>query len=317
MTQEEFNPRIIHIEEFLSWKDRPVKSIDGINIPNITIPSHLFSKKRATETSETLSISIRFLFNSLTAENVTEIKKNLREIVFAKAQTIDALKEVAEEILQNFIINETNIKNYMQLLNAVFNASILVAGTSEKPITIGNCFLNKCREKIFSLIEEKHVRNIADMDLDDNDQLDLYNREREKISNLIITICCLYEQRNSPSSIKLNSGSVYAVMKTIFDVYDKNQKQMAVLGNPYEGDCSDEDEYVILRKMCTLYAEQLYIFMEQQGKEFVKDQTIIKDRMVPGDHKLAVLVDRFKLSIIPTLTESYIISKCQSLKNEL
>lgn len=314
MDNSTITPERITVEQLLLWKDQPVKPIDGINIPNITIPQHLISKKRATEAVDTLPIKIRQLFNSLTADNVQAVKEQLRADVYAKAQNVEMLEEIADEILKNFVVSEQNIKNYMHLLNAIWNASVLIPGSSEKIVsrTIGFYFMNKCKDMIYDLISEKNIKSLAEMDQDDSDQLDLYNRNRQKIINLIITICCLYEQRNT-TLIKLTAIQIYSVIKTILDTYNKNQLRMAELGNPYEADCSDEEEYEILRKMCTLYAEQLYTFMSREGKEFMKDTTPVKDKSMSGDQFMSNVVVRFKKEIIPTLTEAYLISKCDSI----
>ena len=308
MENRTITPERISVQYLLSLKNQKIKPIDGLNIPHITMPSHLVSKKRVTEAGDTLSINIRHLFNSLTAENIAKVKEQLRAVVYAKAQSVEMLGEIAEEILQNFIISEPNIKNFMHLLNAVWNASVLIPG-SEKNVspTIGYFFINKCKDMIFNNIDEKYIKTLAEMDQDDTDQLDDYNRQRDKIINLIVTICSLYEQRNT-TSIKLTAVQLYSVIKNILDIYKRNQERMTELGNPYEDNCTNEEEYEVLRKMCTLYAEQLYTFMSREGKEFVRDKTMIRDQ------SLKDLVERFQKEIIPTLTEAYLISKCKSIE---
>lgn len=314
------NPAItsdrIPVEQLLSWKNHKVKPIDGINIPNITVPAILASKKRATEAADNVVINIRLLFNSITADNVTEIREQLREIVHAKAHKVEMLEEIASEILQNFIISDKNIKNYMQLLNAIWKASILLTNNNpnaEKTVSpsIGNYFLNNCKNLIFDLISRDNIKKLAEMDLEDSDQLDIYHRERDKIINLIITICCLYEQRTT-ALIKLSANHLYTVIKFILDTYQVLQKQMKDLGDPMTGDCQDEQEYETIRKMCSLYAEQIYTFMAREGKDFLEDKTVVKDKTL-GDQYMQNLVERFKKEVVPTLTEAFLISKCESL----
>lgn len=305
----------ISIKQFLALRTHKVKPIDGLNIPNITVPPHLVSKKRSTEATDSISINIRQLFNSLTSDNLSGIKEKLREVIISKAQNVEMIEEISQEILHNFLISEQNIKNYMHLLNAVSSACVLIdptqtdkANCPNKNVspTIGNFFLNKCRTMIFNCISDANIRNLAQMDQDDMDELDRYNREREKISNLILTICYLYEQRNT-SNINLKAAQLYSLISTILNSYKKNQDLMAELGNPNKDDCSDENEYEILRKMCTLFAEQLYTFMQKEAKEFSKDPDLIKG------YQLKSLVDQFKTEVVPTLTEAFIISKCESL----
>lgn len=309
------SPQSISIKQMITFRGRAdqIKPIDDLNIPNITIPQNLMGKKRSTEINETITISIRHLFNSLTSDNISEIKQQLKNTI-TKAQNSEMIEEIAQEILSNFLISEKNIKNYMQLLNSVHMNCILLKsqnkqndGTPNVTPTIGNYFLRKCGNMIFGYISEENIRRLAQLDQYNDDELDRYNREREKINNLIVTICCLYEQRKT-SYIKLTSIQLYVLIDTILMYYQRCQSKMKELGNPYQNEqCSDESEYEILRKMCSLYAEQLYILMKNEAKEFINDQTIIKG------NTLKKLVDRFRNEVIPTLTEAYLISKCESI----
>lgn len=309
-------PHSIPVQQLISLKNRKVQSIEGLNIPNITIPPCLVTKKRITEAVDSLSINIRQLFNSITSENISIVKEQLRNIIVAKAQNAETIEEIAQEILLNFIISEQNIKNYIHLLNSVSSACVLLSTNkniapndkSNVSPTIGNIFLKKCREMIFDCIDVANIRKLAVMDQDDEDQLDIYNRGREKIINLITTICCLYEQR-STANIKLTATQLFCLINTILTHHKNTQSKMNELGNPYEiNDCKDEIEYEILRKMNILYAEQLYTFMYREAKEFNKDPELVKGQC------LKIVVNRFKKEIIPTLTEAYLVSKCDSIE---
>jgi hypothetical protein len=305
---------IITVQQLLELRNHKTHPIDGLNIPNITVPPHLVSKKRATEAGDTIAINIRQLFNCLTPDNVAIIREQLRNIIVTKAQTVQMIEEIAQEILSNFIVMEEKIKNCMHLLNSVSAACVLIpepvpdktGNIKNVSPTIGNIFLNKCREMIFKSIEESNVRTLAQMDLENIDQLDAYNREREKINNLIVTICYLYEQRNTPN-IKLTALPIYSLVNTILNLYIKNNARMVELGNPYDGDCKDEDEYEVLRKICTIYAEQLYLFMSREAKDFCRDPDVFKGKSLKN------LVDIFRNNVVPTLTEAYLISKCESI----
>ena len=306
-----YTPKVISIARLLSYKNEKVKPIDGLNIPNITVPPHLVSKKRSTEAEDKLVINIRQLFNSLTSDNISLVKEQLRNIIIEKAKTSDMIGEIAEEILLNFLVSEQNIKNYMHLLNAISSVCLLLEtapGSSGKVSpTIGNFFLNNCRNMIFDSITDAKIRSLAQLDQFDPDDLDKYTKEREKISNLIVTLCYLYDQRNT-GNIKLTATQLYPVLTTILDNYNKLRKNMTQLGDPDDDECLDEDEYEILRKMCTIYAEQIYTFMVRSSKDYYEDKTVI------NGNTLENLVKRFKSEVIPTLTEAFLISKCEEMK---
>lgn len=312
MDSRVISPKTISVKKLIELKDQKVKPIDNLNIPNITIPAHLLGKKRPTESDDSLSVNIRLLFNSLTPDNIAIIRERLRSIIVEKARTPMMIEEIAQEILSNFLVSESLIKNAMYLLNAVHTACVQLPPsekTDKKLVspTIGNYFLEKCRSLIYKSIHTDNIRRLATMDIDDMDQLDAYNRDREKIINLIITICSLYEQRKT-TYIKLGAPQIYGLMNDIFTIYSQLQTKMKELGNPYEEDCQDEDEYETLRKMCNLYAEHLYTFMSKEAKEFQSDATIIKDKT------LSQMVERFQKEIVPTLTEAYLISKCEAIE---
>lgn len=309
----------ITVQSLLSLRNSKVRPIEGLVIPNITVPPHLESKKRIGEENSGISVNIRQLFNSLTAHNIPKCIEQLLNIII-KAQTVEMIEEVAQEMLNNFIKSEQNIKNYIHLLNSVSSSCIFipskkdntqshnsgVSGKQRISPTIGNCFLTKCRDMIFSFVDASNIRKLAEMDQDDVDELDEYNRRREQINNLITTICYLYEQRHSPN-INLSSLQLYPLISGILAHYQNNLSKMKELGDPYE-DCSDEEEYEILRKMCILYAEQLCVFMTREAKNFAKDKDIVRGQY------MSHLIERFKSEVVPTLTEQYLVYKCQSIE---
>lgn len=300
-------PIQLSVKQLLGWKTQKVKPIDNINIPNINIPVNLAGKKRSTEAADDVTIAIRQIFNTITNDNVQQVKGKLYEIVCVKAQNLDSLEEIAEEMIQNFLIGGPhNIGNYMQLLNTVQSISILMTEETDAPKTIGHFFLDKCRKTIYHNLTEQKIRELAGLDVENIDQCDQYNKERDKIANLINTVCHLYEQRNT-TSIKLSCRHLYPVMEKLMTTYKKCYDSMVALGDPYETDCADEAEYEILRKMATLYAEQLYTFMSVKGKEFKTDDAKYQNQV------LSTLVKRFVNEIMPTLTESYLVTKCQLL----
>lgn len=303
-------PKTIDIEYIRSVRNAVVKPVDGLKIPNIHFPSHLISKQRATEASDDITIDIRQLFTSLTLENVEKAKTNIRESIIAKAHTAKDIDDVSEEILMNFIVDERNINNYLKILNSISTACVVISEetATEKKVspTIGNYFLGKCRKLIFELISVDNIRRLAELEQDDLDELDKYNKERIKIINLITTLCALYEQRNT-TYIKLTATHLYSVLDHIFNEHEKIILRMKELGAPEE-DCEDEDEYEILKKMSIIYAEQLYVFLSKEAKNFLKDETNVKNS------KISTMVDRFKNKVVPTITVSWLISQCELIE---
>lgn len=317
-------PNIIPYDEMMKLKTYPIEPVN-MDIPNINIPLTMTVKKRETEAPNTISVNIRSLLNSLTSDNILQVKEKIREVIINKVQNIDMLNEIAHELLEQFIITEQHIKNYMQILNSIHAAKILIVDqtTNEKKLsdTIGNCFLKQCRILIMEKISEENILNLAKLNLDDYKQLLVYNKEKSKILNLIIVICCLYEQKTT-TYVRINAEQIFSVMNKIFDIYKKLQTKMLNLGNPYEEECKDEEEYFICEKMCTIYAEQLYTFIYTCYDLFMNDQTLINSgfREYPistqnttTNFTMKDVILKFKLEIIPTLTEAFLISKCNEL----
>ena len=252
-TSVPINSKMISIDTLLSFRHRPIRPMDGVNIPNITVPPNLVSKKRPTEADDSIATDIRKIFNSTSTDAIADAKDQLRQVVYSKAHKVEILSEISDEVFKNFLVSEKNIKNYMHLLNSIGNTSILVQGpTNTRPVTIGFHFVNKCRITIFGYIAEENIRRLGGMDEYDPDEQDVYNGEREKILNLIITICYLYEQRNS-TLVKVTSSQIYSVIKAILEMYNKYIKLIKSTWDPNDPETGDEDEYYILKKMASLY----------------------------------------------------------------
>lgn len=215
---------------------------------------------------------------------------------------IKDIESIAEEILRNFIVDEKNINNYLQILN-IISPTCFISKDSEKPsISVGNCFLGKLRTMIFDRISTENIRELAKLELDDMDQLDIYNKERTKINNLILTLCSLYDQRNT-KFIKLSGNHIYSVINIIASRYEECINKMKELGDPEE-DCLDEDEYEILRKMSIIYAEHLYLIMNREASSFSRESFT----------KLVEFVNKFRNEIVTTIKVPWLLSKCDSIK---
>ena len=309
--ENQYTSKTIPVEDFLTYMKCNTVPLEGLNIPNITVPPHLVSKKRPTEASDSIAVDIRYLFNSLTQDNLPEVKEELNKIISEKAKNAKMLEEVAIEILDNFIMKEENVKNCMHLLNTVSKQCRLIStqstdGTKNNQTTptIGYYFLDKCYMMIMEVISEKQINELANLNQDDEDELDKYNRDREKINNLIATVCCLYEQRNT-SNIKLTSYQLYPLINN--NIIEKHAKYNSLLKDLTE----DDQNYELYRKICNLYAEQVYIFLSCAGEDFLKEPSfIVKDKT----YFMKDLVERFKTEVIPVISEAFLSSNCKLLK---
>jgi hypothetical protein len=295
---------------FIERKNMSVEPIDNLIIPKVIVPSNLI-KKRRPETKDTMATYIRQLLNSITIHNIEPAKKQLLFDIENKVKSEESLSEIATELLSSFIVSHKNLDNYVQILNAICLSSFRITNPVTKEVvaskSIGNIFLDKCRKLIFDSITEENIAAIADKyNIDDEDDFDIYNKEKEKISNLILLLCRLYSQRNGIYT-KLTAIHVYGVISRILTNHIAVNEKMILLGNPYEGECLDEDKYEIYRRMCAIYAEQLYVFFATEGKNFKQDTTDVRG------FKLRDLITTFYLDVIPNLSESHMQSKCKSL----
>ena len=299
----------LSLEFFIARKNNVVEPINNLNIPKVIIPPDLVKKRRPVS-KDTITTYIRQLLNSITVHNVEQAKRQLLVDINEKVESENSLDEIASELLSSFIVSDTNIGNYMQILNVIYKATIRVTNKTTGEIslskTIGNLFLDKCRQLIFKNISEGNILYLAKKNLDDDEELDLYNKERDKILNLIIVLCHLYRQRNT-QFVKLTATHIYAVIDKILRNHMINQEQMVLLGDPYEGECIDEERYEYCRRMCVLYSEQLYVFFYNEGKTFKCDETNIKGST------LSDLITKFYLDVVPNLSEAHMQSKCRML----
>ena len=306
----------------------PTIPIPGlVPIPNIVMVDS--NKKKS------VVFGVRNSFNKVTKTNVDEIKKELRInvteiLVNVKNPEINLAKEmneIANEILHNFIVSEFNIKIYIQMLNEIHNIAlnyIDTKGTSVSSKSISYYFIDNCRKLILKYISIEHIRTLALKDQEDEDELDLFNKEKSKICNLIITICSLYDQRdtfdqkNSPS-IQLGAIPLYKIINTILNTYSNLTSRMKKLGNPNDEntECSDEFEYECLDRMRMMYAEQVIIFFDLEYGSFIKDNTIVQETIVIGDKSivqdklLSNLITRFESEVYPNVNEPHLKLKCE------
>lgn len=297
--------------------------IDGLlPIPNATMIENN-NKKKKTAISE-----IRTLFNTITNENVDQVKGELRRSVtefltkLPEENIRTEMKKIADEMLGNFIVSEHNIKLYMQMLNNISNIAVdhidPITGNRINSDPFKKYFIDSCKELILKYISEPHIRELILKDQEDDDDIDLFNKAKGKIFNLIITICSLYDQRNTPG-ICLHAMQLYGIINSIINTYNSLTVYMKKLGNPCEVDCEDEDEYEKLSRMCSIYSELVIIFLDLEYESFMKDKTIIQKKImivgktepVTKDFILADLIIRFKNEVHPHITEPRLRIKCE------
>ena len=152
-------------------------------------------------------------------------------------------------------------------------------------------------------MKQTTVKTLCELDENDEDQLDKFSKQKERMMNLVATLCALYDQRNTPSNISLNGNHLSSCFtellnnyKTVYDVY---------MDLP-EPETDEEFRQIdIHTKMLTIYAQHLYVFMEKQKKAFEKDQLLMG------------FVTRIKDEVATTVMDDYLISRFNTLFPDL
>lgn len=274
---------------------------------------------------------VRKLFNIVAISNIEEIKRDLRTNLIshltriAQEDVTEEMNEISLEILNNFIVFDTNIKINISMLNSIYNLApsnkdrntgVMI---ESKPIAF--YFVNNCREMFFKLISEENIQKLASLDQDDEDQLDIYTKEKNKIFNLISTMCALFDQRNNAKSIFLPLGSIYGSFNTLLQKYYGLTAKMNELGDPYDDtvECTDPDTYDLLNAMRSIYLEFLIVFLKLEIKSF-KDlnEIFTQEKRENGgitiiEKKLNHLLVEFKSKVYPLIKETYFRSRCDEL----
>jgi hypothetical protein len=289
-------PAQIDIDVLRTLAKQPTKPIDGLVLPNISIPASMMGKVRATQATDSIRIRIRKYLNAITVDNVDSIRQNIDKVVCESAQTSDDLNEIANELLSNFIQNGRSIKQFLKIFNQISMFAVPEGvnqnGTPIPSKTIGVYFIAACGLKIKSTISRATMQENANLDMSDPDMEDKYNGNRERAINLIQTVCELYKQQTSqevPKPKSLSSKAVYEVIESLLD-------------------CHFDMISEANTKIAHICAEYLYHFMQFGIKLFMADKTAVK-----GSSTLADLVKRFSDNVVPKMTESYLIEKSKIL----
>ena len=314
MEKSEHRPRKISVAQILAYRARskieghkPYQPANFQKVPNITIPEAFVAKNDRLGNIDPIVAKIRELFNALTVDNINVIESQLKEAIRNIASNHHSADVIANEILANIVVSERNIVNYLRILNSIKEIKITCPVTKTISNTIGNCFLNACRLMITEVTKLANVEKLANLDPYDEDDIDILNSEREKFHNLILTICELYSWRKKPGYINLTANHIYAPIHRIISSHGMVMKKMQELGDPEESECYDEERYEVYSRMCSLYTEQLYTFMNKSGADFIRDPT------QTSSGKLDMHVKTFRESIIPTIKQNWLLIKCNSI----
>jgi hypothetical protein len=314
---EKYSPQFI-----MSFMSYSTTSIPGwTQIPKTVV---------SISTSESVISDIRKIFNIVTSNNVDSIKDGLRELITGHlVRTVPdevekEMNNISLEILNSFIVYESNINIYLQMLNNIYTITINnINENTGVPVQlgpIGKFFLENCRLLMNKHMSEEYVKNIITMDQENEDELDLMNKEKNKIFNLITTICALFSKRAIKSHIKISVEVIYRIVSFLIQKYIEINDKMNKLGNLYAGEpCSDEFEFECLYNMRAFYTEQILAFIKTEYQAFMNDPTAVTGkRQVDGkliifEEKLSDLVQRFKTIILPNISESHIKMKCKEI----
>lgn len=290
-----FKPSKIPVNTLKGWKNNPVVQIDGFHLINVKIPSSLNKKKTPFE-DESLQTTVRGILNTLNADNIVLVEKSLRDVIMIQVKNVNDLKCVAIEMLGNIVILDKNIPIYIELIDSVYNMCI------EEPndfVTLGNLFLIECRDMFFSVTSMDASVSMAKLDHENPDEMDVYIRKYDKIVNLLLLFCILYNNRND-EKIRIENKHMLFILTHLFEQYNECQSIMTSIGNPYENDLSPEHEstYLLYEKVSLLYTKYIYTIMNCHWKTFI------------GTH-LNDLGNEFIKTIVPNITDPFLIEQCK------
>lgn len=298
------------MEQFAMFKQKISVPIDGLNIPYICVPAHLASRKRQTQREGTIDITLRKHFNILSSSNLEITKENIKDTIKNYAKTELDIVLAAEEILQTFLLDTSNLASYMSILNYIRRCGVIIENGNDKSPSrsIGSVFVEKCGALILKYVGLDNVKTLGEkaFDLSDVDVLDEYNREREKIANLTETICVMYKNRSDPQSVSVKSNQIFSVLLIIINNYYHLTKSITETDPESE---NGEYNIELYEYMIKIVAEQLYEFMNIAGSVFVKDPYCDQKSKI----SFSDIVSRFKKHIVPSIKDEYLKYKCDNL----
>lgn len=307
----EIRPQSISKEFIMSRISLPTLPIESpeFKIPNISIPKHMAKKPIIKATTEDTILNIRMILNNVTGNNINSSIVKMRQSIVSGVSNPKELEDIADEIYACILVSPDNVVNGIMLVDSVAKMCVkLETGLVSK--NIGVFVVDKCRNDIIRSIDLTVMMDLCILnDYENVDDLDVYTRKKHHIMNLIQLICLLYKRRDDPSNIRIGSVPVYTLINKIMDSYNVTMNTCEELGDPYSDEgCRDEQAYDDHRKIAVLYSEFLYEFMSIIAQELGSDVTVYKE------NKVSNVVSRFRDDIVPTISESYLISKCRNIK---
>lgn len=300
-------PSRIHVDLFTHLiKTGTFVPISGFAaLKKIHIPEHLKERKVMSIVSDIRQL-VRTLFNGVDDENLSLVKTRLRAMITANVKQQCHIDELALEIIDHIMHNDTNLHNFTALIDVIHNMKLEPSVDCPNPVTIGGTLLLKIHCTIKTLIDTKQIEELAMLDQTDPDDLDTYNQGRQKIINLLRAICRFYLQRKIvPRVLSINVNQILPLMRNVLFYFQQTLQWMEEANARTEYD-PDKIDYDVANNMRMLYTEQLYIFMSECLSDFKTDTS--RPVKFPNDN-FANVIQTFVELVIPATQEDYLLSK--------
>jgi transcriptional regulator with PAS, ATPase and Fis domain len=306
----------IEVDQFMSRMTCKVKPIDTLHIPGITVPPHL-TDKFFISNDRTLRTEIRMLLNRLTLQNLQDVSRELHNIVKELAISEDSLKDIADEFMKCIIMcntdgeNNYRIKEYLTVFSSIQNSALIVNvnGTRKSTLRIRDYFISCCKSKYSEISSLDYIKNLASKDIDDPQDADELATGREFFTNILLLLSFLYENRLT-DNVNLGSSIMISILGGLVNNYMKSCTNAEEAYHILEIMDTDEAEhtYDIHKQMCSLYAEEIFVILENEIK-IMKNDKFLNQQGV----SLSNIIDKVFEEVLPTITESYLISKYDDL----
>lgn len=298
-----YKPKFISSKFFVANMDQKVPAIPDISIAKIVIPDHLLPVVTDNISVNSISKKIRYYFNNTTPQSLVIIKPKLSEYMSLNMTSLENYTEIVDEIFENFLVNSEVINDYMELLNHV---QMIQYDDNGKIKTVGNGFINKCGQVAHDIISYKKIRELASYNLSNDDDLDKYNRYKDRVKNLFLTICSLYDQRHI-TKLSVNIEHIYPLISLMINYFMNCMRQLSTLSSKHGSDLeltrSNESDINLFKKMSNIYAGFIYIFIKREKYNFLQDTNRTKQ-----NETMSSIVTMFEKNIVPKITDGALLS---------